>query len=1230
MAEDTPGNLASAFGGWASGRAAGNKRIDESVDRLNASIERLSSVMDKASGTYQRQSRGGGGSSQQTQTSSSNGGGPTFGGSSAAAPTSHRGDSQSKWSEVKDAVAGGGMGGGGNRSNGGGVSMGGEAWNAAKGAAPGAAKGALGAAAVGTAIYTRNHFSNQVIGQSLAYQYAGGPNWSQAYHQGLQGNYSAQSAQDNFAASGAVAGRGGFVMGSSGYNQARNSALAMSQMNPQISNTQAVGANMALGGVGTYNKMQGLGINPMGASGHMGSARSTANQVLQKIPGISNVKTPAQVAAMFAPNGGATVTIDGMIANGYMPAESREAVLSEMRSIMQARVHGVSYQSYNKASTAAATHSATSDAGSAARKLLQGAGLGNSLVNQQRNSEGMSRDSEGKTIDGFNKGVSESTKALNKFRDALNKILGIPGVGGTVGAVSGATGNMPILGGLLGKIPGGGLVKSLVGAAGGSAPTMSMSSYGSAGSSSFAGSGGTGMASMSQVGGGHGGVAAGSQSKKGKSGSGSGSGGSGSAGIRLIAPRPGINSMSSEQDFGPRTIGQGFHTGIDLEGGVGAPIKAAASGVVSAAGWGAGGEGGGYGNVTMINHGGGWVTMYAHQSRIGKAKGAHVRQGEIIGSVGETGSFARGAHLHFELHKNGKPVDPVPYITGGKSMTGATGTSSASTSPTTGTGSSSSGVSSGGLASGGSADLGSTGSYANAVTSTSSDGGGGGGGGGNAYGAYSELGALGLGGGSSLGGAGGGGSSSEPAATTTTGGLAGSVTSGGTGTSGVGGVVGGGGGGRASVRIAGYNVHSSTTGSQTLSDFNKLTKKSDVIAFQELQGKKMKQGLAGSLAKMGWGYYQGHADTGLAWDKSKYDMERSGTRSLNPNTYGKAGLQQRFASYGLFKNKNTGAEFWEVSVHTVPRGNASHTVGTPAQRAAIEREQHDGLQKLFDDLKKTGAPVMMSGDMNTNVTKGLKGVISDRGRNTVFETLSTNSASGHGTMTGLNSDHNATLSTYQIGGSATRKSSSGGSNGGGTTGLTGNRAAVNQEAAKYGWGRGSQWNDLVKLVNSESGFRNTAQNPHSTAFGMFQFLDSTWKGYTYPKTADAHKQSVDGMEYIKGRYGSPSKAWSFHKSHNWYAMGEWDIRDDKDARVHKGEMIVPAKVADGVRTALAAPGMQGENRGKTTPSIVFQSGAINVSFGGDSIGPQEARVGSKMIVDAMMEDSRMKALAVGA
>ena len=100
----------------------------------------------------------------------------------------------------------------------------------------------------------------------------------------------------------------------------------------------------------------------------------------------------------------------------------------------------------------------------------------------------------------------------------------------------------------------------------------------------------------------------------------------------------------------------GVHTGLDIGGKTGTPYYAAAAGKVISAGW-----GGGYGYVLLIDHGNGIRTRYAHSSKLLVSVGQQVQQGQNIGLVGSTGN-STGSHLHFEVIKNGTPVNPMNYL----------------------------------------------------------------------------------------------------------------------------------------------------------------------------------------------------------------------------------------------------------------------------------------------------------------------------------------------------------------------------------------------------------------------------------------------------------------------------------------------------------------------------------------------------------------------------------------
>ena len=100
-----------------------------------------------------------------------------------------------------------------------------------------------------------------------------------------------------------------------------------------------------------------------------------------------------------------------------------------------------------------------------------------------------------------------------------------------------------------------------------------------------------------------------------------------------------------------------FHGGLDFAAPQGTPIYATAAGVVKVAG----NLGNGYGNHVVINHGYGYETLYGHMFRVNVRPGKAVKRGEIIGYVGSTGK-STGPHVHYEVHKNGRPLDPVYFF----------------------------------------------------------------------------------------------------------------------------------------------------------------------------------------------------------------------------------------------------------------------------------------------------------------------------------------------------------------------------------------------------------------------------------------------------------------------------------------------------------------------------------------------------------------------------------------
>jgi membrane-bound lytic murein transglycosylase MltF len=83
-------------------------------------------------------------------------------------------------------------------------------------------------------------------------------------------------------------------------------------------------------------------------------------------------------------------------------------------------------------------------------------------------------------------------------------------------------------------------------------------------------------------------------------------------------------------------------------------------------------------------------------------------------------------------------------------------------------------------------------------------------------------------------------------------------------------------------------------------------------------------------------------------------------------------------------------------------------------------------------------------------------------------------------------------------------------------------------------GSGSEFTCLENLWGKESGWNPNAQNPSSTAYGIAQFLDSTWAGTGIAKTSDGYRQIDAGLIYIEKAYGSPCDAWAHSQSTGWY------------------------------------------------------------------------------------------------
>jgi murein DD-endopeptidase MepM/ murein hydrolase activator NlpD len=133
--------------------------------------------------------------------------------------------------------------------------------------------------------------------------------------------------------------------------------------------------------------------------------------------------------------------------------------------------------------------------------------------------------------------------------------------------------------------------------------------------------------------------------------------------VAVPVRKPVVGEVDMSSPFGMRMdpfLGRpAVHTGIDLRGEVGEPVRATATGRVTIAG-----REGGYGNMVEISHGNGFATRYGHLSEINVKSGQIVRVGDVVGRIGSTGR-STGPHLHYETRVNGEAVDPQKFLRAG-------------------------------------------------------------------------------------------------------------------------------------------------------------------------------------------------------------------------------------------------------------------------------------------------------------------------------------------------------------------------------------------------------------------------------------------------------------------------------------------------------------------------------------------------------------------------------------
>ncbi|MCY1081101.1 murein hydrolase activator EnvC family protein [Archangium lansingense] len=125
---------------------------------------------------------------------------------------------------------------------------------------------------------------------------------------------------------------------------------------------------------------------------------------------------------------------------------------------------------------------------------------------------------------------------------------------------------------------------------------------------------------------------------------------------KLPFPSPGVIEVGFGKVVNPRFNTVTVQKGVDIRASAGTPVKAVAEGTVAYAGWMRG-----YGNLLILDHGGGYHTLVAHLASVSQEVGAQVAAGDVVGEVGDTGSL-KGAYLYFEIRRAGQAVDPAPWL----------------------------------------------------------------------------------------------------------------------------------------------------------------------------------------------------------------------------------------------------------------------------------------------------------------------------------------------------------------------------------------------------------------------------------------------------------------------------------------------------------------------------------------------------------------------------------------
>src|SRR6059058_911231 len=671
------------------GRLVGTNNLQRTADTLESVMHRFTTTVGKAEDVLSKfnavkNNTAGGPGSNNSHTSmgggKANGGGANaaaglllvLSGSGSGGGGSHRSDGPA------DLFGDGGGGSGGHRGactgmlggNGGAVAM------AVAAAGVGAVRKTLQGA---TQAPSKAYSASDIMG-SVAYQSDFGN--GSLYTRGKEmfhvdgGNRFAQSNVDDAGGASILAQRMGtaFTSGSGSVidSKVAGSARALIRSNPNMTYTQAAQHTQAFASTSTYNSLRTIGVHTW-KGGKPQSIPQIAADLLASWPGGIPDKIDANwIATFVGPGGGFTQTVDTYIQTGMLSPDQVEDLRTQVISLLKGKSAGVSSDKMVKLLTAKQNDKK-------ANKALSKLHIGDDNISREKTKDASSRQSVVDGLDGFESGLKKSTDAISSMNTAINKFKNDLGISKAQGFWRGNQGfgglkaeglNLAMGMSPLGSLAGFGKLGGIGGGGSNLMSTMEGSGGGSKfhGSSSGIGGGSSGpsilpWASVLAVAAvGAGATASGGGHAASHSSGHPSRGGGGGGRIRLAWPVTNHSRLTA--GFNQKgTHWAHRHTGQDIAVPTGTPVMASAAGTVIK------GFGGAYGLDVRINHGGGLITHYAHNSSRKAAVGQRVRQGQVIAHSGATGNVT-GPHVHFGVWFGGKWTYPMAWLTGGRTATG--------------------------------------------------------------------------------------------------------------------------------------------------------------------------------------------------------------------------------------------------------------------------------------------------------------------------------------------------------------------------------------------------------------------------------------------------------------------------------------------------------------------------------------------------------------------------------